>query len=140
MTNLTIDLTKPGYRLPTKEEWIWAYKAGTTTPFYWGNLAPDNFAWFSGNGGSMTHPVGLKTPNANGLYDMAGNVMEWLNLENPSGSTMASAKGGGYNNTQPYLDHNAIWSAPTSFMNPWAGFRVARNYVNMQPIYLLLAD
>jgi len=63
------------YRLPTEAEWEYAARAGSTGPFA-GEL--DEIAWYAGNSEDETHPVGKKKSNAWGIYDMHGNVREWV--------------------------------------------------------------
>ena len=93
-------------RLPSAAEWEYAARAGTTGPRY-GKL--DDIAWYWDNAHYTTHPVGQKKPNAFGLYDMLGNVVEWthtyywvqLNQENinptgPSEAEYRELRGGGW--------------------------------------------
>lgn len=102
------------YRLPSEAEWEYACRAGTT-----GNDAGDldSMAWYGKNSEDKMHPVGQKLPNAWGLYDMHGNVLEWImdyyhgnyNGAPTDGSAWLS---GGESNKQMY--RNGSWFSDAS--------------------------
>ena len=74
-----------GYRLPTEAEWEYAFRSGTRTDLYNGDLEScdgpsarlSEIAWYGKNSDARHHAVRTKEANAWGLYDMAGNVFEW---------------------------------------------------------------
>jgi len=99
------------YRLPTEAEWEYAARSGGKNDKYAGGNDVDSFAWYSSNSGSKIHPVGQKKPNGLGIYDMSGNVWEWVqdwydenyyknspkdNPKGPNGTTFRVLRGGSW--------------------------------------------
>lgn len=77
LEKLTIDYSVASIRLPTEMEWEIAARGGVTTRFYWGDDVASNYAYYGQSKGPAE--VGGYRPNAYELYDMAGNVAEWVN-------------------------------------------------------------
>lgn len=91
-----------GYRLATEAEWEYACRAGSATKFFWGDEISDEYAWHEPNSDGKTHPVGEKTANKFGIYDICGNIWEWCwdwcadydtnDLDNPKGPHISEEK------------------------------------------------
>ena len=112
------------YRLPSEAEWEYACRAGGQQE-YCGSNNLDAVAWYEGNSGGSTHPVAGKQPNAFGLYDMSGNVWEWVE-DCYSGDCVNRVIRGGswYGKTALLLASYRLWFEPThKYFND--GFRLA---------------
>lgn len=80
-----------GATLPTEAQWEYAYRATTKSKFFTGNFASEMMAYgyYHNNTGGYVKPVGEKLPNPWGLYDIAGNLLEWC-LDGPEGNEIVS--------------------------------------------------
>lgn len=125
------------FDLPTEAQWEYACRAGTTTTYYWGNSMNGNYAWYIDNAGGKAHPVGGKTANAWGLYDMSGNLLErcldWHGAlsygTDPKGAASGEnreRRGGCWNNDAIICTSSFRNSNAPSVTNGVDGFRLVR--------------
>ncbi len=135
-----LNQANPGasYRLPTEAEWEHAARAGTTGD-YGGTGVLEEMGWYRDNAGEKTHPVGQKAANAWGLYDMHGNVWEWVadwhgpypsgTVNDPTGPATGSARvmRGGSWYISAYFARSAVRDRYSpSYRLISFGFRLAR--------------
>jgi formylglycine-generating enzyme required for sulfatase activity len=139
---VTWDRKANGYRLPTEAEWEYAAKGGNEAPggfIFAGSNEQTEVAWYSATSGGKTHPVGEKTANKLGLYDMSGNVWEWCwdwygdyktNAQtDPIGASLGSKRvirGGSWYDSAAYVRSAYRNSFIPSNMNFSVGFRIVR--------------
>jgi len=149
------------YTLPTEAQWeyaarggsggdkfVYAWCGGGVVAFsgtlareatkYSGSNNIDEVAWYVGNSGGTTHPVGMKKPNALGIYDMSGNVLEWCsdwfgsyssraqtNPTGPSSGSLRIVRGSGYGNNAIHCRVSSRGKAnPAGVCYGDVGFRV----------------
>ncbi len=128
------------FRLPTEAEWEYAARSGGKKELFSGGKKPDAFAWYDGNSGKSAHPVGQKKPNGLGLYDMSGNVWEWVNdwydgnyygvspMKNPQGPSSGSSRvirGGSLNDDEWFARTTTRSSKDPRYGDNLTGFRLA---------------
>jgi formylglycine-generating enzyme required for sulfatase activity len=119
------------YRLPFEDEWVFACLAGNQTTYCGGNVL-HQVAWYKENSGDETSSVAGKQPNAWGLYDMTGNVWEWVDRRSDKGD-VGRLRGGSWDDGP--VDARAPFQ---SFFEPsdrpyLNGFRLARTLPSSAP-------
>jgi len=132
--------TGQSYRLPTEAEWEYACRSRGRDQEYCGGNSADNVGWHDGNSEHTTHNVGQKEANNLGLYDMSGNVWEWVqdwydenyyskspknNPKGPSGGSARVLRGGSWG-----FGANGLRSSGRGYFSPDyryydLGFRLA---------------
>ena len=139
LNDLSIDYAAKGaIRLPTENEWEVAARGGTTSTYYWGTEEAKNYAYYAQSKGPVA--VGQYLPNEYGLYDMGGNVAEWVNdwygtyenkdMEDPTGAekgTNRVVRGGGWSDKVSALASSERAKKAPLYKGHTLGFRIARS-------------
>ena len=154
--NATCNWNATGYRLPTEMEWMWAamgapadgqngginttgYSKAYAGEGYGAGTSIGDYAWYTNNSSSKTHPVGEKLPNELGLYDMSGNVWEWCwdwygayptgtqtDYRGAGSGSRRVDRGGGWDSYASYCSVAYRGSNSPYYQNGSRGFRVLR--------------
>jgi formylglycine-generating enzyme required for sulfatase activity len=130
------------YRLPSEAEWEYAARAGSNSARWYDKLdvAPKEVAWFGHDGDVGTRPVGQRLPNPFGLYDVYGNVWEWVadcwhpdyrdapangQVWQGGDCSVRVLRGGGWNSDESYIGSTVRGSYAVDLDDVSNGFRLA---------------
>ena len=131
------------FRLPTEAEWEYACRAGSQNEFPWGDdqSLAEEYAWYYFTSGWSPNPVGSKKPNAWGIYDMIGNILEWcadwygpysknsqIDPKGPKSGSSRVLRGGDWTTSKENDLRSArrYYDVPTKATTS-IGFRIVRN-------------
>lgn len=129
-SSVSVDTSASGYRLPTRAEWIYSVRGGSNGNIYTypGSNNINEVAWYLGNSAGIMYEVGTKLPNELGIYDMSGNVREYILNKD---SIYDNVIGGNFSSTAyecAILTYEKSTSGvPEELRYQGYGFRVARN-------------
>ncbi|NTV15571.1 MAG: SUMF1/EgtB/PvdO family nonheme iron enzyme [Desulfobulbaceae bacterium] len=127
------------YRLPTEAEWEQACRSGGQEEKFCGGDNPDVLAWYGSNSGRSPHPVGSKAANGLGIFDMSGNVFEWVqdwyqddfysqspkdNPTGPEGGKKRVCRGGAWHDTSRAVTATDRFGLAPSERVSGGGFRL----------------
>ena len=157
LTGLRINYQANGFRLPTEAEWIFAARGNTAHDYLWGDLftadSAEKYSWYYANASSQPHPVATKAPNRFHIYDLEGNVSEWVNDKKmlfngteitdfaggiEDGTPLRILKGGNFKLDMNYLriaSRSDLYPIESTSRNRYAGFRCAAGSIKT-PFYL----
>ena len=132
------NLNSNGFRLPTSDEWTFAAKGGQNFK-YSGSDNIDEVGWYDENSDNETHPVAQKKSNGYGLYDMSGNVEEWVWDEPRGKRNYRYSRGGEYRDSASYCELFYQWDSSGYGSYYYAhdrrdnfGFRVVRSLAEVR--------
>ena len=135
------------FRLPTEAEWEYSARGGdeSCNNIYSGSSDPNNVAWSNKNSDKKTHVVKLKSPNQLGLFDMSGNVWEWVSdwygkytsasqndPRGPSSGVDKVIRGGSWAGSPNFCRNSIRYHYPPDFKSAFIGFRLALDECNLE--------